>query len=60
VTGRVVSRNAALGETPELVNRDPYGEGWMVLIEPAEAAQLGGLMDAAAYRRLVEETEEGS
>jgi hypothetical protein len=32
----------------------------MVLIEPAEAAQLGGLMDAAAYRRLVEETEEGS
>lgn len=59
VTGRVVSRNGALGDSPELVNRDPYGEGWMVVIEPAEAGQLDGLMDAAAYRALVEEADEG-
>lgn len=59
VTGRVVGRNAALAETPELVNRDPYGEGWMVVIEPSEPAQLDRLMDAAAYRRMVEEADQG-
>ena len=59
VTGRVVGRNAALAETPELVNRDPYGEGWMVVIEPSEPGQLDGLMDAAAYRRMVEEVGQG-
>lgn len=59
VTGRVVGRNAALTETPELANRDPYIEGWMVVIEPSEAGQLDGLMDAAAYRRMVEEADQG-
>lgn len=59
VTGRVVGRNAALADTPELVNRDPYGEGWMVVIEPSQAGQLDGLMDAAAYRRMVEEADQG-
>jgi glycine cleavage system H protein len=59
VTGRVVGRNAALAETPEVVNRDPYGEGWMVVIEPSEPGQLDGLMDAAAYRRMVEEVGQG-
>jgi hypothetical protein len=33
VTGRIVARNAALAETPELINRDPYGEGWMVIVQ---------------------------
>ncbi|MGH2675619.1 MAG: glycine cleavage system protein H, partial [Actinomycetota bacterium] len=55
VTGRIVERNVALSETPELVNRDPYGEGWMVVIQVAEAGQMDGLMDASAYRRMVEE-----
>lgn len=55
VTGRIVERNVALSETPELVNRDPYGEGWMVVIQAAEAGQMEGLMDASAYRRMVEE-----
>ena len=55
VSGKIVQRNPSLAETPELVNRDPYGEGWMVVIEMAEAGQLAGLMDAAAYRRMVEE-----
>jgi glycine cleavage system H protein len=58
VTGRVVGRNASLTETPELVNSDPYGEGWMILIEPSEAGQLGALLDAEAYRRMVEEADE--
>jgi glycine cleavage system H protein len=60
VTGRVVGRNAALAETPELVNGDPYGEGWLVVIEPEEAGQLEGLMDGAAYRRMIEEAGEGA
>ena len=57
VSGRVAARNGALGETPELVNRDPYGEGWMVVIEAAEPGQLDALMDAGAYRSMVEEAE---
>jgi glycine cleavage system H protein len=58
VSGKIVDRNAALEETPELVNSDPYGEGWMVLIEMAEPEDLDELLDAAAYRAFVE--EEGS
>jgi glycine cleavage system H protein len=62
VSGRVVERNAMLGESPELVNRDPYGEGWMVVIELSDPSEVDRLMDAAAYRRMVEEggQEEGS
>jgi glycine cleavage system H protein len=59
VSGRVVDRNAALSETPELVNRDPYGHGWMVLVETGEPSQLDALMDADAYRRVVEASAEG-
>jgi glycine cleavage system H protein len=55
VSGKVAQRNAALGDTPELVNRDPYREGWMVVIEMTDPGELDGLMDANAYRRLVEE-----
>lgn len=58
VTGKVIGRNATLAETPELVNRDPYGEGWMITIDPSEAGQLEGLLDAEAYRRMVEEADE--
>jgi glycine cleavage system H protein len=56
VSGRVVERNGVLGESPELVNRDPYGEGWMVVVELSDPGQLDGLLDAAAYRRMVEES----
>jgi glycine cleavage system H protein len=61
VSGRVVERNAMLGESPELVNRDPYGEGWMVVVELSEPSEVDRLMDAAAYRRMIEEggQEEG-
>ena len=59
VSGRVVERNEQLEESPELVNQDPYGEGWMLVIEMADPSDLDDLMDADAYRRLVEEGGEG-
>jgi glycine cleavage system H protein len=54
VTGTVVERNDRIGDRPELVNEQPYGEGWLVMIEPSDADPLTGLMDAAAYRSFVE------
>ncbi|MGH2678086.1 MAG: glycine cleavage system protein GcvH [Actinomycetota bacterium] len=55
VTGRIVERNGLLGETPELVNRDPYGEGWMVVVEATDPSEVDRLMDASGYRQMVEE-----
>ena len=49
VTGTVTARNEALGGTPEVVNADPYGEGWMVEVQVADAAQVEGLLDSAGY-----------
>jgi glycine cleavage system H protein len=54
VTGVVTAVNAALADQPELVNQDPYGAGWMFEIEVDGAADLEGLLDAAAYRALTE------
>jgi glycine cleavage system H protein len=54
VSGTVVSRNETLSDTPELVNTDPYGAGWLVELRPADPAAVGGLLDAAAYRALTE------
>ena len=59
VSGTVVERNTALEEQPELVNRDPYGEGWIVAIE-AQGDPVGDLMDAAAYRAFTEGENAGS
>lgn len=50
VEGEVLEFNEALNDQPELVNNDPYGEGWMVRIRIADPAQLDALMDAAAYQ----------
>jgi glycine cleavage system H protein len=55
VTGTVVDRNTALEKNPELINEEPYGRGWMVVIEPA-GGSLENLLDAGAYRSLVEAT----
>jgi glycine cleavage system H protein len=52
VAGTVTARNDELESRPELINSDPYGEGWIVEIEVADAAQLDGLLDAAAYGTL--------
>src|ERR1700690_520583 len=54
VSGEVTAVNNALVETPELINRDPYGAGWILEVALADPAELDGLMDAAAYRALVE------
>src|SRR5579862_5918706 len=54
VTGVVQAVNAALVDTPELVNSDPYGEGWILEIALADPSELEGLMTADAYRALVE------
>jgi glycine cleavage system H protein len=46
--------NAALADQPELVNQDPYGEGWMFEMEVSDPSEVGGMLDAAAYRALTE------
>ena len=56
VTGTITERNAALEEQPELVNQDPYGEGWMVMIELTSPSEFDSLMGADEYRHLIEET----
>lgn len=52
-SGEVVEVNTALESSPELVNKDPYGEGWIFALKVADPAELDELMDAAAYEALV-------
>jgi len=54
LTGTIIEANDELAEHPDRVNSDPYGEGWLCVIELAEAADFDSLLDAAAYRALVE------
>ena len=53
VTGEILEVNAALEDAPELVNNDPYGEGWMIKIAIKDAAELNDLMDAEAYAAFI-------
>ncbi len=53
VTGTVVEVNAELAEAPDRLNADPYGEGWICLIEMDDAGQLDQLLDGDAYRALI-------
>lgn len=53
VEGKILEVNSALGNNPELVNSDPYGEGWMVKIEMNNAADMDNLLSAEAYEQLV-------
>jgi glycine cleavage system H protein len=53
LSGTILELNPALAANPELVNSDPYGQGWMVRMRLDDAAAAGGLMDAAAYQSLV-------
>jgi glycine cleavage system H protein len=53
LTGDVLELNDALEGNPELVNSDPYGEGWMVKIKISDASQINDLLDAAAYGALI-------
>lgn len=52
ISGRVVKVNEKLMDAPETVNQDPYGEGWIIVIEIASPAELGGLLDAEAYQQV--------
>ena len=52
VAGTVVAVNDALADTPEQLNADPYGDGWICVIEPTDPAGLDGLLDPAGYRDL--------
>ena len=54
VTGTVVARNDALTDSPDLVNTDPYGAGWLVEIRPSDPTAADALLDAGAYRELTE------
>ena len=53
ITATVLEVNAALNDNPELVNSDPYGQGWMVKVTISNAADIDGLLDADAYKALV-------
>jgi len=54
LSGTVEARNEAVLASPEELQNDPYGEGWLLVVRPADPAQLAGLMDAAAYAAAVE------
>jgi glycine cleavage system H protein len=55
VSGVVVEVNEALADTPEYLNQEPYGNGWIFALEMSDPAEVDALLDAAAYRALVEE-----
>jgi glycine cleavage system H protein len=54
VSGTIAEVNAELGDAPERLNEDPYGDGWIFVIELNDASELDALLDAAGYRALVE------
>jgi glycine cleavage system H protein len=55
VSGEVIDVNASLDDAPEQLNADPYGDGWIFVLEMSDPSELDALMDAAAYRQMVEE-----
>lgn len=58
VSGEIIERNEETHQNPELVNQDPYGEGWMVLIDPEDPGEYEGLLTAEEYGQLIAESEE--
>ena len=56
VTGTIAERNPLIEDRPELVNEQPYSDGWLIVVTLADGASLDGLMDAEAYRSFVEQT----
>lgn len=55
VDGEVTEVNSALEDSPEIVNQDPYGDGWLFRMKPADEAEIDGLLDAAGYSAVVAE-----
>ncbi|MDG1804692.1 glycine cleavage system protein GcvH [Flavicella sp.] len=54
MTGEVIEFNEGLEDAPELVNSDPYGEGWMIKVKASDVTQIDDLLDASAYKELVQ------
>ena len=52
-SGKVIEINKKLADSPELINQDPFGEGWMIKVELNDPAELDDLLDAAAYKSLI-------
>jgi glycine cleavage system H protein len=57
LSGEVTEVNATLAENPEKINQDPYGDGWMVKVKLSDPSEADGLMDASAYRKLLEDAD---
>ncbi len=55
LSGEVVEVNQAAAESPEVINEDPYGEGWMVKVKLGDPSEADALLDVAAYRELLAE-----
>lgn len=55
VDGEVVEVNGELENRPELVNSDPYGDGWICVVRPADPSQVAGMLDPAAYQALIQD-----
>jgi glycine cleavage system H protein len=58
LSGEVIEINEAVSETPELINEDPYGAGWMVKVKLSDPSETSKLLSVAAYRKLLEEDRE--
>jgi glycine cleavage system H protein len=54
VSGTIVEVNADLGDNPQRLNDDPYGEGWLFVVDPSDSSQVDELLDAEGYRALIE------
>lgn len=52
-SGKVIELNATLQDSPELINTDPYGEGWMLKVEISDPSEIDALLDSAAYKELL-------
>ena len=55
VAGEVTGGNETLADTPEAINSDPYGQGWIMKLRPVDASAIDGLLDAAGYQAVVDE-----
>jgi glycine cleavage system H protein len=57
LSGEITAVNEAVSESPEKINEDPYGEGWLVKVKLSDPSEADELMDAPAYKKMLEETE---
>jgi glycine cleavage system H protein len=55
VSGKIIEVNEVLADTPECINEDPYGQGWIVVIQVKDASEVDNLMDSKAYQTMLEE-----